>query len=151
MAPVAKTLNEVQFRQILSHWLLYKKVLQYWSQSAAKWGNRIWPIPTNSPSLTESFKKSTKCQMRAFYNPVEQLMSLTNFRVAWLCYNEIKHSDWSKIVMGLGTANQSSLFQHSMATLLWNLLMTLALQKKCINFVHTSFKHYDCLKIQRTS
>ena len=29
--------------------------------------------------------------------------------------------------------------------------MTLALQKKCINFVHTSFKHYDCLKIQRTS
>ena len=37
-----------------------------------------------------------------------ELMSLTNFRKALLCYAEIKHSDWLEIVMGLGTANQSS-------------------------------------------
>ena len=33
-------------------------------------------------------------------------------------YAEIKHSDWSKIIMGLETANQSALFQHSVVTLL---------------------------------
>ena len=31
-------------------------------------------------------------------------MSLTNVRVAQLCYAEIKHSDWVKIVMGLRIA-----------------------------------------------
>ena len=35
-----------------------------------------------------------------------------------LRYTEIKHSDWLKIVMGLGTANQCALFQGSVATLL---------------------------------
>ena len=32
---------------------------------------------------------------------------IINIRIAWLSYAEIKHSDWLKIVMGLGTANQS--------------------------------------------
>ena len=35
---------------------------------------------------------------------------------------EIKHSDWLKIVMELGTPNQNSLFQHSIAALLKNYL-----------------------------
>ena len=39
-------------------------------------------------------------------------MSLTYIKVAQLSYNEIKHSDWLKIVMGLGTANQSDLFVY---------------------------------------
>ena len=34
-----------------------------------------------------------------------------------LYYAEIKNFVWSKIVVGLGTANQSALFQHSFATL----------------------------------
>ena len=44
-------------------------------------------------------------------------MLLTIFRVAMLYYAEIKNFVWSKIVVGLGTANQSALFQHSFATL----------------------------------
>ena len=38
-----------------------------------------------------------------------------------LCYVEIKYSDWLKIVMLIGIANQSALFQ-----LLYKLFMTLA-------------------------
>ena len=38
-------------------------------------------------------------------------MSLTNFKVALLMLE--KQSDWSKVVMGLGTANQSALFQQT--------------------------------------
>ena len=35
------------------------------------------------------------------------------FRTAKLCFAVIKHSDWLKLVMGVGTANQSALFQGS--------------------------------------
>ena len=35
-----------------------------------------------------------------------------------LFYAEIKHSDRFKLVVGLGTANQTALFLHSMAMLL---------------------------------
>ena len=37
------------------------------------------------------------------------------------------HSDWLNIVKGLGTDNQSCLFQHNIAMLLYNLFMTSAL------------------------
>ena len=37
-------------------------------------------------------------------------MSLTNFLGAQLSYAEIKHSDWLKIVLELGTAIQCALF-----------------------------------------
>ena len=35
---------------------------------------------------------------------------ITIFRVAWLCYAEIKHSDWLETVMVFGIANQNDLF-----------------------------------------
>ena len=42
----------------------------------------------------------------------------SNFRLVMLLYAEIKHSDRFKLVVGLGTANQTALFLHSMAMLL---------------------------------
>ena len=44
-----------------------------------------------------------------------EIMSQTKFRVEYLCYAKIKHSVWLKIGFGLGTANQSVLFQLSIA------------------------------------
>ena len=47
-------------------------------------------------------------------------MAKTNFRVGSRYTTRtyaIKHSDMLKIVMGLGPANQSALFQHGFATL----------------------------------
>ena len=52
---------------------------------------------------------------------------MSQFHEQILCYAEISHPDWLKIVMVLGTANQSAWFQGSVAILLWNLFMRLAL------------------------
>ena len=41
-------------------------------------------------------------------------------RKQYCCYAEIIHSDWLNIVMCLGTANQSALFQSSIVMLLVN-------------------------------
>ena len=43
---------------------------------------------------------------------------LKNIRVGWLRYSEMMHFGWFKIVKCLGTANQSALFQRSIAMLL---------------------------------
>ena len=51
---------------------------------------------------------------------------LTNLRIAKLHFSEIKYCDWLKIVMWLGTANQSALFQHCIVTLLSDLFLTSA-------------------------
>ena len=61
-------------------------------------------------------------------------MSLTNFRVAYLPYSEIKHSDWLKEVTWFETANQSALFQHSsVALLLENVFLHLLLIASCFD------------------
>ena len=41
-----------------------------------------------------------------------------------LCYTEIKHSDWFKLVIELRTANQSAMFQCRVATLHLKLFLT---------------------------
>ena len=56
----------------------------------------------------------------------QEPMSSTNFRVAWLCYAEIKQPDWLFKITGLFVSNQSALFQCSIAMLHLNLWMTLA-------------------------
>ena len=57
-------------------------------------------------------------QSRASSSQNQEPMSSTNFRVVYSCCVEIKHSDWLKLVMAIGTANQSSLFQCSISMLL---------------------------------
>ena len=51
---------------------------------------------------------------------------INKFRVVYLLFAEIKHSDWLKLVTGLEAASQSGLFQRSLATVLKNLFMTFA-------------------------
>ena len=76
-------------------------------------------------------------------------MSQRNFGVAYLNFTEIKHCNWLKLVTWLPAANQSALFQCSIAMLILIFLITMTSFAATLLNVPTTCHSYPtmCLTI----